>query len=75
LEDVEAAVAASRNDHDPEVPQVPQNLIDDPKHWQNRAKDARSRADQAIERTLLLEAAEHYEGLARAAELLLREKS
>ena len=70
-------MAASPDEHDPEVPPPSRNHIDDPGHWRSRAKEAHTKAEQAtdpVERTLLLEAAKHYEDLAEVAELRLREK-
>ena len=52
-------MGASPDNHDPEIPPHSPNLIDDPKHWRNRAKEARTKAEQATdaaERALLLEA-------------------
>ena len=51
--------------------------INDPKHWRDRAEEARAHAEQMTDRDTrqtLLKIAEDYEELARRAEKRLRQR-
>lgn len=71
-------VKAAAIDHEIQITSMPKIPINDPKHWQERAEEARAMAEQLTDeksRDAMLRIANDYDKLAERAEVRLRGKS
>jgi len=71
-------VKAAAMDHEIEITSVAKVPINDPKHWHERAEEARAVAEQMADeksREAMLRIAKDYDKLADRAEVRLRGKS